>query len=361
MTDSVTKQRLPGDNPWVNSGVVRVFKTQHHQALEWGHQKNLRGYHGPLGETFHFLVPMDETVGGGVVEETKEDSATILTYCGARVRHLLDRCKAMLQRLGITPKQFLANLQFHISGNDMDDAVGNHELWKAVIEPSLRELSDFAQEFPEGCVSFMCFGSEACWRRDRSGRWDGYAASAKEILVHSGCPVLDPAQMYKGIGVKGIHFTNSYEDRDQFAKTICAGRRIATIFGLLAAGRKHAAEVRRAAEEQTTAPWLQPRNWQMPPEKAGDLTQEIVKAVLKPPTKMTLRKTQAFDYFTQFQAQKPVAAAETAAAAAASSATTQAPPAAKDAAPPGWRAYSRDCQGGPQACYEHDLEENEGL
>ena len=64
MTDSVTKQRLPGDNPWVNSGVVRVFKVQHYQAVEWGHQKNLSGYHGPLGETYHFLVPTEETVGG---------------------------------------------------------------------------------------------------------------------------------------------------------------------------------------------------------------------------------------------------------------------------------------------------------
>ena len=137
-----------------------------------------------------------------------------------------------------SPEEFLGNLQFHLNGNDLDDALGNHELWDSVLAPSFEELSVWASRFLQGHVSFVCFGSEECWRKDYSGVWDSYAARAKQILVKSGHPVIDPSQMYKGIGVDKIHFKNSWEDRNQFAKSLCAQRRIATIFGVLRAGEK---------------------------------------------------------------------------------------------------------------------------
>ena len=79
-----------------------------------------------------------------VIEESKEKSATILSYVGARARHLLDRGKALLHRLGVTPKEFLGNLQFHLNGNDMSDAMGDHRLWDDVLEPSFKELAEVA-------------------------------------------------------------------------------------------------------------------------------------------------------------------------------------------------------------------------
>ena len=247
ITDSVTKQRSGQDNPWDNAGVVRLFETTHYKAVQWGYDKKQTGFAGPLGEAYHFLVPTAEDDEGGIIEESKEKSATVLSYIGARARHLLDRGKALLHRLGITPDEFLGNLQFHLNGNDLDDALGNHELWTSVLKPSFEELSLWAARFPRGHVSFVCFGSEECWRKDYGGRWDNYASIAKQILVQSGHPVIDPAQMYKGIGVSKLHFQNSWEDRAQFARSFCAQRRIATMIGVLAAGEKNAAQVLEAA------------------------------------------------------------------------------------------------------------------
>ena len=87
-----------------NGNVVRLFEVTHYQAVKWSHDEGVAGMTGPLGETVHFLVPTEEDEDGAVIEESKEKSATILSYVGARARHLLDRGKALLHRLGVTPK-----------------------------------------------------------------------------------------------------------------------------------------------------------------------------------------------------------------------------------------------------------------
>ena len=116
--------------------------------------------------------------------------------------------------------------------------------------------------------------------------------------MKSGHLVIDPSQMYKGIGVDNIHFKISWEDRNHFAKSLCAQRRIATVFGVLRAGQKNAPAVMKAALEQQDSPWLQPQNINMPPQQAGQVAAARIKTVLKPPRTMTVRETRCLDYLT---------------------------------------------------------------
>ena len=152
---------------------------------------------GPLGELVHFLMPTEEGEHGEIIEESKEKSATVLTYCGARTRHLHDRCKAHLRRIGATPKTYQGNIQFHLNGNDIDDAVKTHGLWQRQIEQDYQDLADWSEEFEDGQISFVAMGDETCWRKDKQGAWNGLAARAKHILAGSGHPVIDPSKMYR--------------------------------------------------------------------------------------------------------------------------------------------------------------------
>ena len=53
-----------------------------------------------------------------------------------------------------------------------------------------------------------------------------------------------------------------------------------------------------AALEQQGAPWLQPHNIDLPPQRAGQVAHDHIKAVLKPPMTLTVRETRVFDYLT---------------------------------------------------------------
>ena len=68
-----------------------------------------------------------------------------------------------------------------------------------------------------------------------------------------------------------------------------------------------------AALEQQGAPWLQPHNIDLPPQRAGQVAEEHIKAVLKPPMTMTVRETRALDYLTSLnphgESQQPEAVA----------------------------------------------------
>ena len=51
-----------------NGGVVRLFEIVHYQAIKWAYDQEIGGLTGPLGETYHFLMPTEEREDGSVVE-----------------------------------------------------------------------------------------------------------------------------------------------------------------------------------------------------------------------------------------------------------------------------------------------------